>query len=143
MYKIGIILLLFGFNFPNPIYAINQAKKVVKSRFHTEIFEPGVKSLQVGLLSNNQDAPVITLNQDEFVEINFDVLPFAAGWFSYRITHCDADWTPSVLTLDEYLVGFEQADIEDFANSNNSNIKYTNYRLLFPNEDAQFKISGN
>ena len=143
MYKIGVILLIFGFNYSNSLYATDQQNEVNRKPFQTEIFEPGVKSLQVGLLNNKQAAPVITLNQDEFVEINFDVLPFAAGWFSYHITHCDADWTPSVLTSAEFLDGFEQADIEDFANSNNSNIKYTNYRLLFPNEDTQFKISGN
>lgn len=143
MYKIGIIFLIFGFNFSTTVFAAEQQKERNERPFHTEIFEPGVKSLQVGMLNNKQAAPVITLTQDEFVEINFDVLPFAAGWFSYRITHCNADWTPSALMPFEYLDGFEHADIEDFANSNNSNIKYTNYRLLFPNEDAEFKISGN
>lgn len=111
--------------------------------YRTEIMNKEIKTLQVGVANKKNVGPVIGLNSTDVIEINFDALHHASGWFAYKITHCNADWTPSSLSAAEYMKGFQNPSIDDFANSLNTNVSYTNYRLFLPNEDVQFKVSGN
>ena len=62
---------------------------------------------------------------------------------TYNLVHCNADWTQSNLSPIEYMNGFQGSTIEDFANAMGTTVQYTNYRLLFPNDDVQPKVSGN
>jgi hypothetical protein len=39
--------------------------------------------------------------------------------------------------------GFQGLTLDDFANSIATTTQYTNYRLLLPNDEVQFKVSGN
>lgn len=59
------------------------------------------------------------------------------------MVHCNADWTQSQLSPIEYMNGFQGTTIDDFANSIGTTTQYSNYRLLLPNDDVQFKVSGN
>jgi hypothetical protein len=59
------------------------------------------------------------------------------------VIHCDAGWTPSVLTPIEYIHGFQQMQIENYLVSFNTTRPYTHYRILFPNDNTRFKVSGN
>lgn len=111
--------------------------------YRTEIISKGIRTLQVGVANKKNVSPVIELNSTDVIEINFDALHHASGWFAYKIMHCNADWTPSVLSSAQYMKGFQNPTIDDFANSLNTNVAYTNYRLFLPNEDVQFKVSGN
>jgi len=61
----------------------------------------------------------------------------------YKIVHCNADWTESSLSSIEYIDGFNDNLIEDYASSVNTEFGYTNFRLEIPNSDATLKLSGN
>ena len=112
--------------------------------YQTEIFKPKrIKTLQVKQPDEIFTVPVITLGTDEQIEINFDDMTPNYERYAYSIIHCDADWKPSSLSLLEYLQGFQGLTIDDFASSFNTTVQYTNYRLLLPNDDIQFKVSGN
>lgn len=143
MNKISFILLLIAFNSPKAVYSTDSTAINHSNTFRAEVLAPGIKTLQVGLQNQKHAYPIIELNSDEAIEINFDVLHFAAGWYAYTVTHCNADWTPSKLAPTDYISEFDVFSIEDFANSNNTNVSYTNYKLLLPNEDVQLKKSGN
>ena len=77
------------------------------------------------------------------IEVNFDAFNPGFGRYAYNLVHCNADWTQSNLSPIEYMNGFQGSTIEDFANAMGTTVQYTNYRLLFPNDDVQPKVSGN
>ena len=109
----------------------------------TEVKHKQIKTLQVKVQGETFSTPVIELNSRKVIEINFDALSHGYGRYAYTITHCNADWTPSVLSSLEYMSGFQNLSIDDFANSLNTTTFYTNYRLFLPNNDIKFKVSGN
>ena len=111
--------------------------------FRTEVFREDIKSLEVKVDDEPISAPYIELNGDKKIEIIFDALHHTGGHFAYSIIHCDADWKRSVLLPIEYMRGYLDNTIEDFANSFNTTVHYTNYNLLLPNDEIQFKVSGN
>lgn len=112
--------------------------------YRTQVFQPNrIKSLQVRQPDVTLSNPVIALGSGEQLEFSFDDLLSDQGRYAYSVIHCDADWKPSSLLPLEYLSGFQGMTIDDFANSMATTTSYTNYRLYLPNDDVQFKISGN
>ena len=87
--------------------------------------------------------PFIELGGENQIEINFDAFNPGFGRYAYNVVHCNADWTQSQLNPIEYMNGFQGTTIDDFANSIGTTTQYSNYRLLLPNDDVQFKVSGN
>ena len=108
-----------------------------------EILVPTIKTLQVIANDNWMAPPVVNLNSDDFIEISFDDLTHEYHRYIYKITHCNADWTPSDLTEIDYLNGFNNSPIDDYKNSFNTTMLYTHYKFHFPNDDVQIIASGN
>lgn len=109
------------------------------------ILSDKVASLQVVAGTRWQELPVIRLNGHEPVNISFDWLSHEYRRLSYRITHLEADFTPSedVFTTD-YLEGFDSGlTIDDYQQSINTLLDYTHYRLQIPNDHCQLTMSGN
>lgn len=111
--------------------------------YFTQVNNKQIKTLQVRVSGNPFSNPYIPLVGNERIEINFDALNPSMNQYAYSVVHCNADWSRSVLSPIEYINGFQGMTIEDFATSMGTSVEYTNYRLLLPNEDVQFKVSGN
>jgi hypothetical protein len=76
--------------------------------------------------------------------LSFDDLDGDLKHYKYTIIHCEADWTTSEnLHVSDYIDGFREDNIEDFAYSFNTTVHYTHYSLDFPSRDLKPKISGN
>ena len=112
-------------------------------KFKTDAFSNQIKTLRVGVMDDPFAAPVIELEGGRWIEISFDILESEPHAYTYTLTHCNADWTPSQLVQSEYMNGFQHRIIEDYAVSFNTTMNYVNYRLTFPNEDVFLKVSGN
>lgn len=132
------LLLIAGW-LCNPLLVYGQ------KRYKTEIFYPEkLKSLQVKTTDDNVlYLPLMKLDGNETLEVSFDDLHPEYSRYAYSIIHCNADWKQSDLSPIEYLDGFQDLVIEDFANSIGTTVQYTNYRLVIPNEDIRLKVSGN
>jgi len=87
--------------------------------------------------------PVLMLSGDEQLTLHFDILAGDYGALSYNIIHCNREWNNSDLFSSDYLEGFEENRITSYEASFNTTVSYTHYYLTLPNEDIQFKISGN
>lgn len=111
--------------------------------YFTDVNSKLIKTLQVKVAGEFISEPYIELNGDQQIQINFDALEQGGVRYSYSIIHCDANWQKSILSPIQYMSGFQGLTIDDFANSINTTTQYTNYNLLLPNEDIQFKVSGN
>ncbi len=62
----------------------------------------------------------------------------------YTVIHCTYDWQPTTSLLkSDYLDGFEEAYISDYAYSMNTLQHYLTYRFRFPNEEMRLHKSGN
>ncbi|MDR0811432.1 MAG: DUF5103 domain-containing protein [Paludibacter sp.] len=115
----------------------------VSQQFETQIFDSNIKTLQVNVGGNNLLLPVVELGGNKNIALSFDELSHEAHYYSYRLVHCNADWTASVISTNEFVRGFTQADITDFARSEATVVHYTHYRFSLPNEEMQFTASGN
>ena len=112
-------------------------------KFKTCTFSDMVKTLQVGVMNDIWAAPVIELEGDNLIEISFDMMESEPQLYTYTLTHCNADWSQSQLVQSEYMNGFQNRVIEDYAVSFNTTMNYVNYNITFPNEDVYLKVSGN
>lgn len=111
--------------------------------YDTSVNSQRIKNLQVKNAGEFVSNPVISLSGEKQLEINFDALGDGYTRYAYSIVHCNADWTPSFVLPIEYLSGFQGTTVDDFANSMATTTAYSNYRFYLPNEDVQFKLSGN
>ena len=111
--------------------------------YFTNVSDKQIKTLQVKVAGEMFSDPFIELGGENRIEVNFDAFNPGFGRYAYNLVHCNADWTQSNLSPIEYMNGFQGSTIEDFANAMGTTVQYTNYRLLFPNDDVQPKVSGN
>lgn len=110
-----------------------------------EILSPTIRTLQVKAGTDWLSPPIIRLDGDVEVNIDFDDMTHTYRRYAYRLCHCKADWTPSdELFASDYCEGFAEGNlIEDMAMSEGTNYDYTHYHLSLPNEQCGMKISGN
>ncbi len=87
--------------------------------------------------------PIMTMDSDVPLVLEFDELTNEVNVFSYMVIHCDADWSQSDLYDQEYMVGFFENQIDDYATSFNTYYNYTHFKLTLPNNDIRFTRSGN
>lgn len=131
--KIKLLLLTFILLLSVNVWAV----------FRTQIFQPNIKTLQIGIKGENYLHPIIELNSNDLLNICFDEMSHEAHSYGYKIMHCNADWTPSSLSTNEYLNGYTSANITDYNLSQITTFLYTHYQFELPNSDISFKISGN
>lgn len=123
------------------------------AQYSTQVIHPSIRTLRVRYVDNNMplQRPFLVLdngvvngdNPANTLEISFDELSHDVRMYSYTIQHLDYDWTPSELNSYEYIRGYTNSDIDDYAFSINTQQIYTNYRFTFPHEDMQLLVSGN
>jgi len=122
------------------LFSLNLSAQTV---YHTQIFSPDIKTLQTGISGEKLLLPIIEMNGSNVLSIRFDEMSHEAHSYSYKVLHCNADWTPSDLNSNEYLSGFTTGTITDIQLSINTTFLYTHYAFNLPNSDIGFKISGN
>lgn len=113
-----------------------------------EIYSNDIKSLQVVCGDRWLSMPVMNLDSnspENRINISFDDLTHTYRRYTYRIEHCEADWTPSEnLFQSDFADGFTDGNtIDDIQESINTNTLYTHYSLEIPNEKCRIKLSGN
>lgn len=87
--------------------------------------------------------PVISLNGSAQLHLSFDDLSDEVRRYTYRIVHCNRDWTPSNLSPLEYTTGYSEGSVGDYNFSFRTLAQYIHYDLYFPNEDINVTKSGN
>lgn len=111
--------------------------------YETRAFSDRFKTIRTDVEGRDLFPPIIELNSNEHITISFDEMTEEASYLQYSLVHCNADWRPSALSELEYLDGFNTNLIETFDYSIATFAHYVHYSLTLPNEDVQFKASGN
>ena len=109
-----------------------------------EILNSRIATLNV-VAGDNWLSPPITRLGGDVINISFDDLTHEYNRYTYKVEHCEADWSTSEeLFESDYIDGFTEGNlIEDTEESLNTNMLYTHYRLRIPNEHCRLKMSGN
>ncbi len=108
------------------------------------IYEPQIKSLQVVVNQDWLSPAVMRLGTDDVLNISFDELSHDYHRYTYRVVHCEADWTPSTSLFEsDWLEGFNGNPIDDYDTSVNTTVAYTHYRFQIPNDHMRLRLSGN
>jgi len=107
------------------------------------VFSDKIKTVQLYKEGWNLSYPVIRLNSNEKLVLHFDLLGDNIEDFYYSFVHCDKEWKRSDIFYTDYTGGFPENPIEEYKPSFNTTVDYTHYKLTFPNERAQLKLSGN
>lgn len=129
-----IILLIFTFF--NLMSAFAQ---------QTVVYHPQIATVTVMRENDWRSLPVIPLQGDQRICVDFDCLDTNFHRFLYKIEHCEADWTVSegLFTTDIANGFLEDLEIAHIAPSVNTTIPYTHYAFAIPNERVSLKLSGN
>ncbi|MDE7160106.1 MAG: DUF5103 domain-containing protein [Muribaculaceae bacterium] len=109
----------------------------------TRTFDSAFRTLRVEVEGDFMATPVIDLDGDRRITVSFDEIGDDFSELRYRLVHCNADWQPSQLVESEYVEGFNEADVDDYAFSSNTFVHFVNYRITVPSEDMRPLVSGN
>lgn len=107
----------------------------------TEVIPPyNIKTVSF-VQSNVNVVPIFKLG-DGF-QFQFDDLYGNEANYYFEIVHCDYNWSPTDIPKTDYMNGFDGQRIQEHENSINTLQIYSHYRLPFPNQFMQLRISGN
>lgn len=107
------------------------------------VYKDNIRSVELYREGWKMSPPVVNLNGGQKLVLSFDDLEASSVSYFYTFIHCDALWQPSELQQSEYIRGFYEDEITDYAYSYNTIQVYTNYRLVFPTKYMEYIRSGN
>jgi len=137
----AVIIMIFL----NVILTLNSGASQIPDKYYYQnaIYKEGIKSVQLFREGNELSNPVIELGSEAKLVLKFDDLTEDVSQYSYTIIHCDANWNESFIQQIDYLSGFVDNPVNDYAMSFNTTVKFVNYQLRIPNEECSPKFSGN
>jgi hypothetical protein len=125
------------------IFATLELTTFGQNALEDTIFNENIKSLELYPQDNRLGYPVFVLDNPTVLILAFDELNENFQQYVYTFQLCNADWKPTDLLPNEYLNGFTEAYIEYYQFSKNTKVPYIHYSLTIPNQNIQFRNSGN
>ncbi|QHJ09544.1 DUF5103 domain-containing protein [Hymenobacter busanensis] len=127
---------------PGQSSAVQAPRANRELRFEDAIYDEDIQSVQCYASSGQPteifNPPVVPLGQGNIV-LEFDILGNQSRRLTARLVHCNADWTPSVLTDLQFLNDINEFNLTQYYTSTGTQVPYYHYRLPVPG----VKLSGN
>lgn len=114
-----------------------------KTVYQDNVFLPEIKSIELYNTAAEQSFPILTLNSEEQLLLAFDDLTAQNKNLFYSIEPCNPDWTSAGLQQFEFMEGYLENRISNYASSRNTLQPYLHYEVTFPHENLKPIISGN
>lgn len=138
MTRLGIIILLFYLS--DTLVSGSDEDSLY---YTNHIFDQRIKTVQLYKDGWNLSYPILKINSNEKLILNFDLIADQPETYYYTFIHCDKDWKKSDIFPNDYLKGYAENPVEDYSNSFNTTVSYIHYRLSFPNDRVSISLSGN
>ena len=118
---------------------------------HSNLFTPPgqqieselVRSVQLSRAGNPSSAPILQLGQSQQLELSFEILEFNSRQFRITFTHHNPDWSRSSLPPEFFMDGLYTHFLDTGQVSRVQRPSYRQYSFQFPNDQLQFRKSGN
>lgn len=111
--------------------------------YENAVYKEEIKTILMYREGFELSNPIWEMNEETPLVFKFDDLSGEVKNYYYTIIHCDAGWNESFIPQTDYIDGFTEFPVDDFARSFNTTFNYINYRIYLPNENMNFKLSGN
>lgn len=108
-----------------------------------KIYAENIHNVKLNIAGNQLGYPIIKLNGNDQLELNFDDLNAGVRNYSYTWQLCNADWTKTILSEFDYIKGFTQNRITNYRNSSIALVRYTHYMVSLPEKSCVPSRSGN
>ncbi len=108
-----------------------------------QVNNSNLKTVQLNRSDLQLAYPILLLNSEDELVFSFDDLRGGVRNYYYTFHHCDQNWEVSNLTTFDYLDGYEENTIDNYSFSFGTLQAYTHYAVNFPNDNINFKVSGN
>jgi hypothetical protein len=126
------------------VFLINNFASDSDSLFYTNrIFTDRIKTVQLFKEGWNLSHPVMKLRSSDRLILQFDLMGSEPDTYYYSFIHCDKDWKKSGIYPADYMEGLTENQIEEYKPSFNTTVSYYHYKLTFPNDRTDIKLSGN
>lgn len=109
----------------------------------TQIFDPRFRTLKVVSPYDFYAPPVLRLGSNDALTITIDEMGDDRSYLRWRWVRCEADWSASRLVESQWIDGFNEAEIDDYAYSNGTFIHFVNHRIDLPAEGMTPFLPGN
>lgn len=108
-----------------------------------EVYMDNIKTIKLNRFGDPLSYPIMMLNGQEQLELNFDDMAGGVKNYFYSFILCNADWTPAQLSTFDYIKGYSQIRISTYRNSSVSFTRYTHYQANLPDKNCMPTKSGN
>lgn len=102
-----------------------------------------IKSVNLAPEGDGLQLPIINLNGNQQLELDFDDLDGDIKDYYYTLILCNSDWKPAKVSPFDYLDGFPENRITDYHYSTLPLQKYVHYKIKIPNTNCKPKRTGN
>lgn len=140
-----LLILILSLIIPQPGSSLARstqyASDVRKDRKNDS--RPQVKSLAIYKNQLPESLPIMQLNSNDQITVEFDILSPLHIPLWYKIDHCGSDWESSGLFYQDFQTGFDYNAVPGSISSRNTLIPYQHYQLILPNPEVSLLISGN
>jgi len=102
-----------------------------------------IKSILFYREANVGGAPIIRLHSNQKLTLEFDAIVNRSEQYRIEFTHHNKNWERSNLMPNNFIEGFEQTFITGGQRSRPRDPLYFHFTYTFPNQQVQFRESGN
>ncbi|MBN2728045.1 MAG: DUF5103 domain-containing protein [Bacteroidales bacterium] len=114
-----------------------------RMKYEDLIYIPTIKSVVLHGSDWVFSPPILDFGGEQTLALHFDDLSENTKEFRYTFILCDAEWKPVDLLQMEYLDGFFEEEITDYAYSRNTYQPYIHYKAIIPGNNMKPTRSGN
>jgi len=114
-----------------------------KAQVVERIMMSNVATVQLFTYGDQQGLPLISLNGQDRLQLEFDDLDGGVKNYYYTYILCDYNWKPVSLNSFDYIKGFTQMRINTYRTSSIALTRYTHYQAVLPAKDCMPSRSGN